>query len=175
MDFKTHLKKYLNEEQINNLLSSINNAPVRALLLNIYKMREEDLLNEYPFLQRHPIVKNGFIYNPNEHELGKSIHHFLGCFYIQEPSAMVPAYLLNANSTDYVLDICAAPGGKCVQSSLLMENQGLLVANDLSHQRTNALLENVERMGLGNVVITNTDFKNHYKFYKNYFSKISNP
>ena len=122
MEFKNHLKKYLNDEQIESLMSGISNAPIRALLLNIYKTREEELLKIYPFLEKHPIVKNAFIYNPKEHELGKSIHHYLGCFYIQEPSAMVPAYLLNADHTDYVLDLCAAPGGKTVQTSLLMNN-----------------------------------------------------
>lgn len=172
MEFKKHLEKYLSKDEIEKLMEAVANAPIRALLLNLYKMRVCDLLAEYPFLKPHPIVKNGYLFNPKEHELGKSIHHFQGCFYIQEPSAMVPAYLLNAEHTDYVLDLCAAPGGKTVQTSLLMQNLGVLVANDISRSRINAVLENVERMGLANVVITNNDFSKLKHFYKDYFTKI---
>lgn len=172
MEFKEHLKKYLSDKEIQDLWDSISEISMRALLLNNSKACARDILAKFPFLKQHPIVKNAYIYNPNVHQLGKSIEHFLGQFYIQEPSAMVPAYLLNANKDDIVLDLCAAPGGKTIQSSFLMKNLGLIVANDISNQRTNAIIENVERLGIGNVVITNGDFKNYSSFYKNYFTKI---
>lgn len=172
MDFKTHLLKYLSEKEIENLINSLSDISLRALLLNTNKASGRDIEAKFPFLIPHPIVKNGYIYNPEENPLGKSIEHFQGLFYIQEPSAMVPAYLLNANKDDVVLDLCAAPGGKTVQTSFLMKNLGLIVSNDLSSSRSNAILENVERLGLGNVIITNSDFKDIYHSYKNYFTKI---
>ena len=158
MDFLTHLKKYLNDKQIKELSDSLKENSKHALLLNTEKMSEETLLKIYPSLKRHPIVKNAFIYDKNELDLGKSIYHELGCFYLQEPSAMLPAYLLNPSKDDLVLDLCAAPGGKSIQASLLMENKGLIISNDISRNRVLAVLENAERLGRGNLLITNNDF-----------------
>ena len=94
MEFNEHLLKYLNESEIKNLCDSFSDTSLRAILLNTNKINKEKILEIYPFLKEHPIVENAFIYNPNEYPLGKSIEHFLGLFYIQEPSAMVPSYLL---------------------------------------------------------------------------------
>ena len=172
MEFFQHLKSYLDEVEISKLRESFNLESKHAVLLNTKKMSEERFLTLFPNVTPHPIVKHAFLYNKNEYDLGKSIYHLLGCFYLQEPSAMVPAYLLNAQEDDLVLDMCAAPGGKTIQSSFLMNGKGLIIANDLSRQRTMSLLENVERLGIGNVIITNNDLSTIYQKYLNAFDKI---
>ena len=172
MDFYSHLKTYLNEEEIEKLKISLNEKSEHALLLNTEKMSEETLLSLFPTLKRHPIVKNAFIYDKDELDLGKSVYHELGCFYLQEPSAMLPAFLLNPESGDLVLDLCAAPGGKSMQASLLMNNEGLIIANDISKSRAFAISENAERLGRGNLLITNNDFSLIYNKYLNIFDKI---
>ena len=172
MDFLSHLSKYLNQEEINKLDASLKGKSEHALLLNTKKMNEEMLLALFPNVKRHPIVKNAYLYDKDEYDLGKSVFHALGCFYLQEPSAMVPAFLLNAKEGDIVLDLCAAPGGKSVQSSLLMNNHGLIISNDIAKNRAFAISENAERLGLGNLLITNNDFSLIYQNYSNYFDKI---
>ena len=172
MEFLEHLKTYLNDEEIKKLEASLKEESKHALLLNEEKMKEETLLKIYPSLKKHPIVKNAFIYDKNELDLGKSIYHELGCFYLQEPSAMVPAFLLNPSPNDVVLDLCAAPGGKTMQASLLMHNQGLIIANDLSRSRSYSISENAERMGRGNILVTNNDFALIYDKFINSFDKI---
>ena len=172
MDFLPHLSKYLNQEEIAKLDASLKGKSEHALLLNTSKMSEVMLLSLFPNVRKHPIVKNAYLYDKDEYDLGKSIYHALGCFYLQEPSAMIPAYLLNAKPGDIVLDLCAAPGGKSVQSSLLMNNQGLIISNDIAKNRAFAISENAERLGLGNLLITNNDFSTIYQNYLNYFDKI---
>lgn len=172
MDFFEHLKTYLNEEEIEKLKRALNEKNEHALLLNTEKMDENMLLSLFPSIQRHPIVKNAFIYNKDELDLGKSVYHELGCFYLQEPSAMLPAYLLNPQSNDLVLDLCAAPGGKSVQASFLMNNEGLIIANDISKSRAFKISENAERLGRGNLLITNNDFSLIYDKFLNTFDKI---
>ena len=135
-------------------------------------MSQEKLLNIYPSLKRHPIIDHAFIYNKEELDLGKSIYHALGCFYLQEPSAMLPAYLLSPKPGDLLLDLCAAPGGKSMQASLLMKNEGLIIANDIAKNRAFAISENAERLGRGNLLITNNDFSLIYDKFQNYFDKI---
>ena len=172
MEFLNHLKTYLTDEQIEALNRSLEGESQHALLLNEEKMSQETLLKIYPSLKRHPIIPNAFLYNKNELELGKSVYHELGCFYLQEPSAMLPAFLLNPKEGEIVLDLCAAPGGKSIQASLLMKNTGLIVANDLARTRAYAISENAERMGRGNLLIVNNDFSSIYQHYLNTFDRI---
>ena len=140
MDFKLHLKKYLNDEEINSLLESFNDEDKHSLLLNTSKINNEDFLNLYENITSHPLVKNGYYYDKNEYQFGKLFMHDAGVYYLQEPSAMIVASLLQPNENDIVLDMCAAPGGKTIQASLLMENKGLIFANDLSYARAKILL-----------------------------------
>ena len=172
MEFFNHLKTYLNDEEIALLETSLSKKSEHALLLNTEKMSQEQLLSIYPSLKKHPIVKNAFIYDKDELDLGKSVYHELGCFYLQEPSAMLPAYLLNPEPGDLVLDLCAAPGGKSMQASLLMKNEGLIISNDISKSRAFAISENAERLGRGNLLITNNDFSLIFNKFINTFDKI---
>ena len=172
MEFLEHLKTYLNDEEIALLETSLSKKSEHALLLNTEKMSQEQLLSIYPSLKKHPIVKNAFIYDKDELDLGKSVYHELGCFYLQEPSAMLPAYLLNPEPGDLVLDLCAAPGGKSMQASLLMKNEGLIISNDISKSRAFAISENAERLGRGNLLITNNDFSLIFNKFINTFDKI---
>ena len=172
MQFYEHLKTYLNEEEIKQLETSLNQKSKHALLLNTSKMSQETLLSIYPSIKKHPIVKNAFIYDKDELDLGKSIYHELGCFYLQEPSAMLPAYFLNPEPGDLLLDLCAAPGGKSMQASFLMNNEGLIISNDISKQRAFSIVENAERLGRGNLLITNNDFSSTYNKFFNTFDKI---
>lgn len=172
MDFFNHLKTYLSDEQIEKLAQALDKPSKHALLLNEEKMSKETLLSIYPSLVNHPIISNAFIYDKDELDLGKSVYHELGCFYLQEPSAMLPAYLLNPNENDLVLDLCAAPGGKSMQASFLMHNKGLIISNDLAKNRAFAISENAERLGRGNLLIVNNDFSTIEQYYLNTFDKI---
>ena len=172
MDFLSHLKKYLNEKEIAELDASLKEKSHHALLLNTAKMSEETLLSLFPHLTKHSIVKNAYLYDKDEYDLGKSVYHALGCFYLQEPSAMLPAYLLDPKPGELVLDLCAAPGGKSMQASLLMNNRGLIISNDIAKNRSFSISENAERLGRGNLLITSNDFSLIYQKYLNYFDKI---
>ena len=172
MDFLSHLSKYLNQNEIAQLDASLKGKSEHALLLNTTKMNEEMLLALFPHVKKHPIVKNAYLYDKDEYDLGKSVYHALGCFYLQEPSAMLPAYLLDPKPGEMVLDLCAAPGGKSMQASLLMDNKGLIISNDIARNRAFAISENAERLGRGNLLITNNDFSLIYKSYLSFFDKI---
>lgn len=172
MEFKEHLKSYLLDREIDKLLESLKDESLHAVLLNPKKMSDEEFLSLFPNVIKHPIVSHAYIYKKEIYNLGKNIYHTLGCFYLQEPSAMVPAFLLNAEEDDLVLDMCAAPGGKTIQSSFLMKGKGLIISNDLSKPRTFSIVENIERLGLGNIVVTNNDLSLISNKLENTFDKI---
>lgn len=79
-----------------------------------------------------------------------------GAYYVQEASSQFVAHLLENYDMEgrRVLDMCAAPGGKTTIYSTLVGRKGLVVANDISHSRAMALADNVQRWGMGNVVVT---------------------
>lgn len=81
--------------------------------------------------------------------------HDAGAFYLQEPSAMAPARLLDAQPGEHVLDLCAAPGGKSTQLAAAMCGRGLLVCNEIHPKRARILSSNLERLGVTNALVTN--------------------
>lgn len=172
MTFKEHLIQSIGEKEAKLLINSLVQKSEHAVLLNTSKISEEEFLKEFPLVKPHPIVKHAFIYDKDVYELGKHIYHELGYYYLQEPSAMVVSSLIDFKEDDLVLDMCAAPGGKSIQASFKMNNKGLIVSNDLSFSRCGLLSNNLERLGIGNVVITNNDLSKIYLKYENTFDKI---
>lgn len=171
MDFAKHLEKYLTKEQIEKLISSFDEKEHKGVFLNNNKMSDETFISLFPNVKKHPFVNHAFLYDQSEYDLGKKVYHEQGAYYIQDPSAAIVSSLLPLEGDERVLDLCAAPGGKTVQASLRLKN-GVIVSNDLSRPRAMTLLQNVERMGLDNVVVTSLDFSKFTHKYQNYFDAI---
>ena len=109
-----------------------------------------------------PWCSDGFwISLDSEVQLGNTIEHLQGLFYIQEASSMLPptALFSQLNETDNatILDMASAPGSKTTQLAALMNNSGLLIANEYSSSRVKVLHANVQRMGVSNTALTHFD------------------
>ena len=103
---------------------------------------------------------------------GKSPYYHAGAVYPQEPSAMLPAVILDARPGDIVLDMCAAPGGKATRIGEDLKGQGVLFANEINFKRSKALLRNIERAGIPNAVILNETPENIVSVLPGFFDKI---
>src|SRR3989339_603280 len=90
-------------------------------------------------------------------ELGRSLEHLLGYYYIQELSSMLPVIALQPKEGEIILDLCAAPGSKTTQSASLMQNKGTIIANEVSMGRLMVLASNLERCGVTNTIISRKD------------------
>lgn len=96
-----------------------------------------------------------FVERENREEaLGKDFLHVLGHTYIQEAASMLPVILLDPKPGESVLDMSSAPGSKTTQIAARMQNQGVLVANDVQEKRLWALVSNLQRSGVINVLVT---------------------
>ena len=104
--------------------------------------------------ERVPWEKNGWYLLPDVRP-GLHPYHDAGLYYLQEPSAMAPANLLDAQPGETVLDLCAAPGGKTTQLAAAMDGQGLLVCNEIHPKRARILSSNLERLGVTNALVLN--------------------
>lgn len=87
-------------------------------------------------------------------ELGRSLEHLLGYFYVQELSSMLPVIAMTPNEGEIYLDLCAAPGSKTTQAAAKMNNKGTIIANEMSMGRMRILASNLERCGVTNTIIT---------------------
>ena len=74
-----------------------------------------------------------------------------GFFTIQDESAALPVLLLDPQSGDRVIDMCAAPGGKTTFIAELMKNSGKIIAIDKYESKLNLIRTSCERLGIGNV------------------------
>jgi NOL1/NOP2/sun family putative RNA methylase len=90
-------------------------------------------------------------------ELGNSLEHLQGLYYVQELSSMLPIIALNPKPDEFMLDLCASPGSKTTQASALMQNRGTILANDKDVKRMLILSQNAERCSCSNIIITMQD------------------
>ena len=150
-DFVMSMSRLLPPEQLTAFLRCYDMPALRGVRLNPLK----------PCRQAIPVeeLDGAVAWEPNGYYLtedspaGARPLHECGAYYIQEPSAMLPAAVLNAKPGERVLDLCAAPGGKSTQLGAGMNGEGLLVCNEPIPKRAQVLSRNVERMGLRNALV----------------------
>ena len=131
----------------------LSQPPYRGIRVNTLKISPDAFREIAPFaLAPAAWEPNGFLIS--EEKPGKYFYHDAGLYYVQEPSAMCAVPLLGARPGERVLDLCSAPGGKGTQIAQAMQGKGLLVLNEKMPDRAKVLLQNVERMGVANAVVT---------------------
>lgn len=171
-EFVEKMTRLLNEDA-HPFFESYQEPKSIGLRLNPLKVEKSWFEDHFPYpLAAIPHCSNGYRIEQSDAEPGKYPLHFTGAYYIQEPSAMLPAELLNPNKGDRVLDLCAAPGGKSTQLASMMENEGLLISNEIHPKRAKALSENIERFGLRNTVVTNETPERLANSFEHFFDKI---
>ncbi len=80
-----------------------------------------------------------------------------GCYYVQEAGSIFLEHIfkqLQLPSDPFILDLCAAPGGKSTHLLSLLNNQGLLVSNEIIPSRNKILQQNIYKWGYENVIVT---------------------
>lgn len=76
-----------------------------------------------------------------------------GYFTVQDVSSMMAVEAAGIKPGDFVLDVCAAPGGKTMLAAEYTGKEGRVVARDVSEAKTDLIHENIERMKLQNVFV----------------------
>lgn len=148
--------KSLLGDEYDEFLKFYESENFRGLRVNTLKCSVQKLQDLLDFkLNNTPFCKEGFYIPDAISSLGSNPLHHSGAFYIQEPSATSAVTMLDVNEGDFVLDLCAAPGGKSTQIGAKLNGTGLLWSNEIVKNRANILLSNIERMGIKNAVVSN--------------------
>ena len=141
----------------------IHTQPINFIRCNTLKISVKELLKrlkekweiEQPF-EKYPeimLIKSNLF--PGE--LGNSIEHLLGYYYVQEISSMMSVLALDPQPKELILDLFASPGSKTTQIAARMENTGTIIANDLRIDRISILVSNLEKAGAMNTIVTRND------------------
>lgn len=169
-EFKTRMKKMLGDEYSD--FEKAFEAEGEYSGMRITRPgAEKPVTGLLPEIKKVKWCENGY-YATKSAISGKHPYHAAGLVYFQEPSAMLPVSVLPIEKGDYVLDLCAAPGGKTTQAAEKLAGSGLLVANEVIAGRAEILAENVDRCGGKNVVVTNEACEKLAERFPGFFDKI---
>lgn len=102
------------------------------------------LITKHPYLDYAYYLKNtnGILNVPGFLE---------GQFTVQDVSSMLVSEVANPGADDFVLDVCAAPGGKAMHMASKIKGSGHVLARDISERKKALIDESIERMGIDNI------------------------
>ena len=89
--------------------------------------------------------------------LGATPEYLAGHYILQGASSLLPVMALAPQVNERVLDMASAPGGKTTHIAAIMNNTGMVLANDANKERCKAVVGNCHRLGITNTVICNYD------------------
>ncbi len=143
---KSMAESFLNQERttirVNTMMTD------REKLID--DLKKQGIQVEKLVLRDYPDFKQGlYIW---EYDYLLKIKEFAqGQFYVQDVSSMLPVWFLNPKEGDFVVDVCAAPGGKSIHAAQLMQGLGVVEARDLTDYKVGLIEENIARARLKNV------------------------
>ncbi len=153
-DFDDRMRNELGADY-HDFIQSLIQPPETSIRLNPAKpTRAFDQLEEVKW---HPLGR----YLPERPVFTMDPLWHAGAYYVQEASSMftLEAFrqLIGLSNDLRVLDLCAAPGGKTTLLASALTDNSLVLANEAIRTRVPALLENVEKWGYPNVMVSNHD------------------
>lgn len=120
------------------------------------KQLKEHLEAEGVTVKVHPYLEYAFHISGFDY-LGDLESFQNGEFSVQDISSMLVSELAGPKEGDYVIDVCAAPGGKSLHMAEKLNGSGRVEARDLPEYKVGLIQENIERTGLSNVEAVQQD------------------
>lgn len=173
--FLERLEKIVPEEKRDEVLETFCHERPTTFRANTLKITAEELEKELQqakiAIERVSWYPDAFILHGEKTELMNHPLYQQGYLYIQSLSSMIPPLVLNPQPKDFVLDIAAAPGSKTTQMAAMMQNQGMIVANDISPNRIYKLKANLQQQGVTNTTTLRQPGEFIWRKYPEYFDK----
>ena len=133
------------------LLDFDNTEPPLCLRVNFLKTTREKILDA---LKNFGVQAEPSVFAPEgilcrgHGALDKFQPLRAGLCQVQDESSMTAARLLNPQAGEFVIDCCAAPGGKSTHLAELMKNRGRIVAADIYETKLEHIKANAQRLGI---------------------------
>ena len=153
---------YLTPSEIGRLENSLASDLQLSIRINQLKSDPKTLIKELEnaygwTCSAIPFCESGYRITESEPAPSKTIEHRMGYYYIQEAASMLPAEMFDFKDNPHplVLDMAASPGGKTTHLIDRTMDKGLVIANDSSRSRMNALRIVLQNWGAINQAVTN--------------------
>lgn len=75
-----------------------------------------------------------------------------GLFQVQDESSMLVAEIADVDENDFIIDVCAAPGGKSLHVAEKLNSTGMVSSRDLTDYKVSLINDNILRLGLSNIL-----------------------
>ena len=148
------------KEKTEKIFSSFLEARPLTIRTNLSKITPEELERE---LKEEGIKVEKGNYLPyaftiaDFNYLGKLPAFRQGKFAVQDESSQLAVEIADIKPEDFVLDVCAAPGGKTFHAADRLRGTGKVLSRDLTEYKTELIEENRDRMHYDNVKVQQWD------------------
>jgi len=162
---KSFIERYSKLTDVDRFTEASLKPMRKSIRVNTLKTTVPEIKKRFKLTQV-PWCKEGFFIDKKA--VGNTLEHFLGYIYLQGAASMIPPTILKPKPHEQILDMCASPGSKTTQMAAMMNNTGMIVANDSKLMRLKPLTLNLQRAGVQNTVLTVMEGR----WFKNKFDRI---
>ena len=139
------------KDQVEKILSASLEVSKTSIRCNIIKVSpsqlKDELIQEGVSVLDSQYLDYGFYIYDYDHLEG--IEAFKkGHFVVQDISSQLVSHVAGINSEDFVVDVCAAPGGKALHAS---QSANKVLARDLTEYKIDLINDNIKRLDITNV------------------------
>ena len=141
-------------ESVERMLRNFLEEKPTSVRCNLHQISREDLRakleGEGVTVQEVPDLPCAFLISGYDY-LGALSSFRDGDFQVQDISSMLVAEKADPQPGDYVIDVCAAPGGKALHLADKLDGTGMVEARDISDYKVGLIRENIRRSRMENI------------------------
>lgn len=160
------LKAQYDWDIVESTLKAFVQVKETSIRCNTNKVKPDQLVeilkDEGVSVKENPYLKEAF-YISRYNYLNELESFQKGYIQVQDISSMLVAKSAGIKKDDFVIDVCAAPGGKSLHAACILKDlgsipdfnkkQGIVISRDLTDYKTGLILENVGRLGQDNMLV----------------------
>lgn len=157
-EFSTYTREIMGEQRWTRFAEAMGEEPPVSVRLNPMKFRSDNMA--LPAEEDEPVEwcrEGRYLKERPMFTLDPLLH--AGAYYVQEAASMYITQVIRdhapADRPLMVLDLCAAPGGKSTAMRSVLPEGSLLMTNEPMRPRANILMENIQKFGHPDVIVTN--------------------
>ena len=156
------LRSYVGEELLEPMLRANNEAPDITIQVNTLKTDAETLTRALEtqgvIAQPHSWMENCLVLRSTGALENLEVFR-QGHFYVQDPAAKLSVLCAQLPQREdfYLVDCCAAPGGKSFAAAMAMGGKGHITSCDIHAHKTELIAKGASRLGLTNMTVCQQD------------------
>ena len=170
--FLERMKSILGDEYPDFLKELVEGEAIRGIRVNRIKKPDGTLPVFFDDRAESITYCDGGYILRDDIKIGQTPEHHAGIIYSQDPGAMSALCALDIEMDWWVLDTCAAPGGKASQAAERLSSEGFILANEYVSKRAKIIVSNFERLGISGAIVTSMDTEMLSRLYPEVFDLV---